>query len=252
MQVSIVYTVVLSAIIMLAGCADCPPTGSTNSPLAICDALGKLDPYPCVNLGVVASTPVHFWDDPCYAEYSQFRVEGIQLLTKAGQHSRWARSKPGEGFCYFVRHERNFNIIFAPGFNPSNAGSLTDYPRYHILWNENEALDSSFRSIESRLIFHRKDGIFFKPLIPLRETTPEGGEKLLINHTFLEFILELKGVWGDLRRQYDWGNNREAIVLICKTIVTAVDAMPKDSREKLTVKHADTLKWGRKLIETPK
>lgn len=198
-----------------------PPGG----PATVLAAKTKNAIYPCVNLGIVASTPLHLWQDPCKAPYSVFRVESIQILAKPGDTIRRAPYRPGEGFAYVERHETSSNIFLAPGYNPAVLDGGDFWARYWALRKQNDVDADLLAAKALAPQFRRDQEQLTISLIPLLNADPyTGSNKIIIDHSMLAFLLDLDGVWADLRTLYHKEDHREAVILVCRSIAAMAQA----------------------------
>jgi hypothetical protein len=240
--------------VMTSGCASGPLSRPSSGPIAVVAARGLKKPYPCVSLGVIASTPFHIWQDPCKARFSLFRVHDAQILGGPGDLVRRAPYKPGAAFCYVIRHERSSNIILAPGFNALALGDGAFWAEYYNLRKKNAGLDADYgAAVASVDQLKRSEGQLVVSLIPLYATEPSSGEqKILVDHSMLIFLLGLEGVWNDLRRQHEHGETRDAIALICESISSIVLAYEKKwPSYKWTGRQKRIIEWCHSIASKP-
>jgi hypothetical protein len=194
------------------------------------DATGQASPYPCVNLVMIASTPVHPWKDPDDTKFNIFHVQELQILRHPGDPMRQASFIPGGAVYPFLTwQERRGNILLAPGFNPEGTGEGSFWEEYQDIASKEKQgknRDASYHagaSVCDASVSSTENGrkTSFVPL--------NGKDHVIrVDHSMLVFLLGLDGVWADLRRAHNDPKDKEAVILTCRTI----DQMAKAHHEK--------------------
>ena len=211
----------------LLGVAGCYTSAKPIGPpltdeVVLVNRLGPLTPYPCANLKLIASTPVHIWRHPDYARFTEFRLHGIDILRGPGKIER-GRYAGGGVYPFLVWQQSGENIILSPGFNPvavlGASGMNDEYARIRRESRDQGDWDADSREAErsQRPAAVEKRGTV--SMLPLFTCSPGSDDAtILIDHSMLVFLLRMEGAWSDLRRQYRNSNARDGVVLVCRTV----------------------------------
>ncbi len=216
----------------LVGCESAPPTSvASNLRVTVASTEDAMHVYPCANVGVVGATPFHVWKDPDSTQCTEFRLAGVQLLV--GPTTRFDRApySPGQRVGLLVRQETSTNILFAPGYNPVHLGDGGFWAKYEGIRRVNPAMDGDYRAAvdAAQLFKYDEKGGLTIGLVPVSSGGSTGTvARSRVDHSMLVFLLELDDVWASLRTAHGDPKDKEAVILIGKTI----DQMAKAHHEK--------------------
>lgn len=219
-------TLSILALWAAGGCyMESPPAARAHEEVSLSTKL----PRRLANLRLVASTPVHIWQDPDYTRMSEFRLQTVELV---GVTDKLRDSATGGGAIYpfLVWQTAEGNVLFAPGFNPESvmtAGSFDDqYYEIQTKTKQADDMDRDFRMAEdARPPLHVTGQPFRIDPIPLYAGEPQSGRRRVqVDHSMLVFLLGLDRVWSDLWWRYREKDSKEAVVVVCKTMVAADEA----------------------------
>lgn len=235
------YGYLLMAILSgyINGCGMLPLEEPVERSVQVEDAMGNTNPYPCVSVGAVATTPWHMYEDPLKTPYSQFSVHHIDIVSKDGDKIWTSPYRVGMGFVFMMRHQKCDEIIFVPGFNPEgliwSVYDITDntsssqpdfWWEYYKEREKNILFDADYRCIENLLEIPNERGeSLVISLIPLYGINPASGiRRNLVNHSLLVWLLERKDLWSDLRGFYRKKDSKEGVRLAAETVRQMVEA----------------------------
>lgn len=224
-----------------AGCANYREPGAYEA-CRVVDAVSA-DPLPqCAGVSLVLSQPWHCFRDPDEVPYGPWRVQRVQLLD-GGDGRMWqSEYSYARGMAYVVvRHQKRGNVVFAPGydanFDRDVGSSFYARPPAHPL------------SYEVACGTTTQGAPIAWQMRPLRPGALGAGaddgefpEKAL-------FVLQQQAMWDDLADRYRDGKDREAIQLICRSMVMAAESVPSSTMQPLPDAAARALNWCRTVAD---
>lgn len=237
----VMYLLGVGIMYFLTGCSFPSPQQGREYRLTISDNTKISSPYPCVSIGVVATTPWHMYEDPLKSPYSYFSVYQLDVVLKKGDNFWTTPYREGMGSVFMMRHQKSEEIIFAPGFNPVGSSGRRwlsivndeEYGSDPSFWQEyiklrqiNGEWEKDFREVEKKVESHKSVGEQLEILlIPLYGINPASGiRRNLVNHSLLVWLLERKDLWSDLRGFYRKKDSREGVRLAAETVRQMVEA----------------------------
>ncbi len=250
-------------IIVASICAGCGTAGDTSHELRHVnlhnvrtgEAVDR-----AVALSFVQSTPLHIYDDPCETPFKTFEFLQVKFLGKGRQSIILPSYNSGYTVLPFlIKHEHAAFMVFAPGYN-IDFSRMRSPPALH----ETAAAQADMSSVPHAEEWTDDEVEYQVEVIAqslrarrglTKEITNGFNEKLKpldsgADKSILLFVLRHGNLWKEIRSHYDWGKDKEAIAVICETVVLIDQKLSEQgNRPAFNKDQEKIIAWCKEIVE---